>query len=603
MRFIYLTAKKYPGGTADHNYILNLAKAFFEELGANFKMIVCNTKKINGLPVINVIVPRFIKRTIFFFFWIPYYSLLKLKNDETIFFSNDQNLLAVLIFWKKNLGLSYKIVADWHLLTETWKDRYIARNANLSITTSNKLRKAIKSIVPFAVVQTVFGGVSIKEYHQLRDVKAYRERLGLPAEKFLIGYVGLFRTMGKEKGIKTMIDSLFNLGSNCVMVFVGGKNDEIEYYKQYATEKKVIDRCVFLPIQPFSKVVLFEQVMDILVIPYPDSPHFRKYGFPMKVYEYMASGVPIVYTKLDLLEEIVSDCAYGIEAGNSNELAKIIEYIQSNPDKVKSKVSLALEKVTSLDWIGKARSIISASAIIPGMLTIPNRALSYILFQRTEFSIYQSYPKLLRLVMNKRIPIYNMAIKLEALLLPGRTKRLFSLDMEKEIDTIGQYLPSGPKNILDIGCGVAGIDIMLNKHYTSKGIHPSFYLLDKTQVNPKVYYGFERQAAYYNSLEIAKELLVSNGVEKDLIHLQEVGEKKIFSDSKFDLVVSLISWGFHYPVSTYLDQVFDLLNVGGRLIIDVRKESDGEQLLESKFGSVEVIYEARKHRRILAIKK
>jgi SAM-dependent methyltransferase len=437
----------------------------------------------------------------------------------------------------------------------------------------------------------------------LRDVKVYRERLGLPAEKFLIGDVGLFRTMGKEKGIKVMIDSLVNLGHDCVMVFVGGKDEEIEYYKKYAMEKKVIERCLFLPIQPFSKVVLYEQVMDILVIPYPDSPHFRKYGFPMKIYEYMASGVPIVYTKLDLLEEIVSDCAFGVEADNPQELAKVLEQIKSNYGEAKSMASLALDKVSSLDWNNKAKSIITASAIIPGMLIIPNKALSYILFQRTEFSIYQSYPKLLRIVMNKRVPIYNMAIKLEALLLSNRTKRLFSLDMEKEIDTIKQYLPSEPKKILDIGCGVAGIDIMLNKYYSEKGVRPEFYLLDKSQVNSRVYYGFERQAAYYNSLDIAKELLVSNGVKRDLVHLQEVSESKIFPDSKFDLVVSLISWGFHYPVSTYLDQVYDLLNNGGRLIIDVRKESGGEKLLESKFGSIQVIFEARKHRRILAIKK
>lgn len=603
MNFIYLTAKKYPGGTADHNYILNLAEAFYEKLGNDFKMVVCNTDKVGELPVINIKVPGLIKRTGYFFFWIPYYALFKLRDDKTIFFSNDQNLLALLIFWRKIIGLSYNIVADWHLLTETWKDKYIARNADLSIATSNKLNKAVIDIAPLARVQTVFGGVSTKEYQKLRDVKSYRDRLGLPADKFLIGYVGLFRTMGKEKGIKIMIDSLSHLGDDCMMIFVGGKNDEIEYYKQYAMEKKVIDKCVFLPIQPFSKVVLYEQVMNILVIPYPDSPHFRRYGFPMKIYEYMASGVPIVYTKLDLLEEIVSDCAYGVEADNSLELSKVFKHIQSNYQEAKSIASLALDKVYNLDWENKAKSIVSASAIIPDMLIIPNKALSYILFQRTEFSIYQSYPKLLRIVMNRRLPIYNMAIKLEALLLSDRTKRLFSLDMQKEIDIIRQYLPSEPKKILDIGCGVAGIDIMLNKHYLEKSINPKFYLLDKTQVNSKVYYGFEKQAAYYNSLDIAKELLIFNGIVEDHVYLQEVSDKRIFPDSRFDLVISLISWGFHYPVSTYLDQVYDLLNVDGRLIIDVRKESDGEELLESKFGSIEVIYEARKHRRILAIKK
>lgn len=41
-----------------------------------------------------------------------------------------------------------------------------------------------------------------------------------------------------------------------------------------------------------------------------------------------------------------------------------------------------------------------------------------------------------------------------------------------------------------------------------------------------------------------------------------------------DLVISLVSWGFHFPVSTYLDQVHDLLREGGRLILDLRKRKD-----------------------------
>ncbi len=610
MKFIYLSAKKYPGSTADHHYILNLAKAFSLNLADSFRFVVCNSvvPELKGVSIINLTIPALLKRTIYFFFWLPVFiikeaSLDREKNNKLVFFSNDQNLLALLIFWKFVLGKKFDIVADWHLKTETWRDNFIARNADLSITTSNKLKNAIQKHAPFSRVKVVYGGVSLDKYNIDSDKQSLRQELNLPSDKFLIGYVGLFRSLHQEKGLVTMIDSLQYLSNDEIMVFVGGKSEEIEYYSKVAKEKGLSASCVFLPIQPFEKVVMYEKAMDVLSIPYPDQPHFRNYGFPMKVYEYLASGVPIVYTKLELVEEVLADCAYGIKPDDALAFAGAIKEIIRKPFEAKEKAKKGLEFVAKLDWKSKAEEIFKASGIISPMLNISNRALKYILFQRTEFSIYQSYPALLRMVMNKKFHIYNLAIKIESMLLPTRTKRLFSLDMEREYSIIKNYLIKGPRNILDIGCGVAGIDIMLNRHYVAENQKPNFYLLDKSEVNSKVYYGIEKHAAYYNSLGIAKELLEANGVEDKRIFMQEVDDKPFFPNDKFDLVISLISWGFHYPISTYLEQVYERLNVGGQLIVDVRKGTDGFSLLEAKFGSYQVIYEARKHQRLLITKK
>ena len=153
-------------------------------------------------------------------------------------------------------------------------------------------------------------------------------------------------------------------------------------------------------------------------------------------------------------------------------------------------------------------------------------------------------------------------------------------------------------DILDIGCGVAGIDVFLNEHY--KNNSPDFYLLDKTEIEKKVFYGLKDKAAFYNSLPVAKKLLIENGVKEEKIHTQEVGEdNKIKFGKKFDLVISLISWGFHYPVSTYLDQVYEMLNSGGTLIIDVRNVAGAEDLLINKFGNGKVIYERKKEKRFV----
>ncbi|MDP3958237.1 MAG: class I SAM-dependent methyltransferase [bacterium] len=234
------------------------------------------------------------------------------------------------------------------------------------------------------------------------------------------------------------------------------------------------------------------------------------------------------------------------------------------------------------------------------MMKIPDCAVPFILFQRTEYLVVQN-----NVFWNRfriRIPFltYNRYVSLEAFLFKNRTKHLFNEDIAKEYDRIKDYLPAHALRVLDIGCGVAGIDILLSRHYKDA---PHVYLLDKSRIEEEVYYGLEQKGAFYNSLEVAKKLLIENGVAENHIHVQEVGaENEIGYPGPFDLVISLISWGFHYPVSTYLDQAYELLVPGGTLIIDVRKGSDGRRLLEKKFGRLEMIYDAQKHERFVARK-
>ena len=69
------------------------------------------------------------------------------------------------------------------------------------------------------------------------------------------------------------------------------------------------------------------------------------------------------------------------------------------------------------------------------------------------------------------------------------------------------------------------------------------------------------------------------------------------------LMVSLISWGFHYPIATYLNLVVERLNEGGRLILDVRRESGGREARASPFAACDVICEDAKFERVLCQRK
>ncbi len=359
MKFVYLTSKTYPASTADHIYVLELAKGFHTALKDGFLLIVANNRgnDLQDLPVLNLQLPLNRFRTAYYFFWLPYFILR--GERDTVFFSNDPNLLSVLIFWKKVLRLRYRICSDWHMLFGDWRDRFIMRGSDALVTTSGKLKKAIvaASGVREGKVLVAYGGIDLGKYEST-DKNDARDKLRLPKDKKIVTYAGFFKTMGMEKGIRTMIASLPNLPDEVAMLFVGGKDSEILEYKAYAEMMSVADRCIFVGRKSQSELAVYEAASDILAIPYPDQPHFRDFGFPMKVYEYMASKRPIIYSDLDLVGEVITPYARRFAPDDATDFAHAVIDVLKQYASWEEKAAQAAEAVRDYSWENKARAIL-----------------------------------------------------------------------------------------------------------------------------------------------------------------------------------------------------------------------------------------------------
>ncbi len=141
-------------------------------------------------------------------------------------------------------------------------------------------------------------------------------------------------------------------------------------------------------------------------------------------------------------------------------------------------------------------------------------------------------------------------------------------EMRKEFEEIQPFLPDRCESALDIGCGVATFDMFLYQ-YCGCDIH----LLDKDQQDPKIHYGYEKEGSFYNSLSGAAANLVENGIPVTKVFTMD--PDKGLPPIRYDLVVSLLSWGYHYPVSMYVEYVVNQLNEGGVIILDIRKDTEG----------------------------
>ncbi len=246
------------------------------------------------------------------------------------------------------------------------------------------------------------------------------------------------------------------------------------------------------------------------------------------------------------------------------------------------------------------------------LIRVPREAVKYVIFQRTQYlffrrsnfiqKIIKYIPRRLAYAVESLFSNFNMMVSAEAFFTHKTVEKLLTSEIRSEYESMKKFLPSNAKSILDIGCGVAGIDVFLYRHYQNQS--PKIYLLDKTEMPAKVYYSFRPKGCYYNSLPLSRKLLELNNVPKGNIFTEEARDNVIDFNVKFDLVISLISWGFHYPVSTYLDRVFEILNRGGALILDIRKVegSNGLSEVKQKFGNCQIIYESSKNTRIVAIK-
>lgn len=175
-----------------------------------------------------------------------------------------------------------------------------------------------------------------------------------------------------------------------------------------------------------------------------------------------------------------------------------------------------------------------------------------------------------------------------------RTRKLsFEDEIKNEYIKIKPFLPREIASVLDIGCGIGGIDYYISKYHGS----PKLYMLDYSKVDDNIHYGLRTEASKYNSLKSTAEFLESNGINNFELCDAANGFPE---NNEYDLIISLLSCGYHYPIDTYLRGIVKSLSKTGALIIDIRIGSLDFQMLKTIFKTVIVICTENKARRIIA---
>ncbi len=149
--------------------------------------------------------------------------------------------------------------------------------------------------------------------------------LGNKHQEKVVIYAG---ALHEKYGVKKLIEAFMRVSADEARMWLFGSGELEREVRQY--EKKD-NRIKFFGVVPNQEVVEKEIKATLLVNPRPSSEEFTKYSFPSKNMEYMASGTPLLTTKLPGMPEEYHDYVYLFDDETVEGMAKTLERILSLP--------------------------------------------------------------------------------------------------------------------------------------------------------------------------------------------------------------------------------------------------------------------------------
>lgn len=178
--------------------------------------------------------------------------------------------------------------------------------------------------------------------------------------KKILLYTGSLKTSGQEKGIKDILKSFSILNdANIIFLAVGGSREDIEYYRNIASEFKVMEQIYFYERQVQGKLALFQKASDVLLMPFPKIARYEFFMTPLKMFEYLAARRPIIASDLPSVREILNEnnCLF-CRPGDPADLAKKIKQAL-NDSVLSAKLSQqAFLDVRQYSWDKRAKKIL-----------------------------------------------------------------------------------------------------------------------------------------------------------------------------------------------------------------------------------------------------
>lgn len=286
------------------------------------------------------------------FFGLSLRSYLK-KEKADIFYIRDFYLLPFISKFNK------KIVWEVHDLPRNKRKYVILWNSfyRIVVITNNLKQELIDLGVKPDKIIVAHDAVDLEPFEKLEaSQENLRRGLNLPLDKKIVMYSGHLYSW---KGAHVLALAAKDLDPKSLVVFVGGTDKDITRFKEeFGNEKNIM----IVGRVDFEQVPEYLMAADVLVLPNSGKERISShYTSPMKLFEYMASGRPIVASKLPSIEEVLNNTnAVLVDPDSPKSLAQGINSLvvdNALADKISNK---SLDNAKHYTWTNRAKTIIES---------------------------------------------------------------------------------------------------------------------------------------------------------------------------------------------------------------------------------------------------
>ncbi len=213
-------------------------------------------------------------------------------------------------------------------------ERCALRHATAVVTVCTSLTDGVKARAPQARVFQIEDPplVDPTRAPPEEDVQRLRQSLGLDARPVVL-YSGNFESY---QGVPLLVEAAAQM-PEAQFLFMGGEPSEIEAMRARARALGAADRCFFSGKRPPSELPLFLAVASLLA-----SPRSKGENTPFKIYTYLASGKPLVATRIPTHTQLLDDTLAFLVEPTAEGLATAIRQALADPTEAAARAARSL---------------------------------------------------------------------------------------------------------------------------------------------------------------------------------------------------------------------------------------------------------------------
>lgn len=176
-------------------------------------------------------------------------------------------------------------------------EQIILKNADRVVTINDKLRDyAIRMGAESSKVYVIKGGIDLKRYNYQLDGTRIREKYGIKKTDFLLFFMGWLYNFSGLKEVAVELSKIKDTMPNIRFLIVG-TGDAYKELKEISLKYNLGNQLILAGSQPYEMIPEYIAASDICLLPAYCNETMSDI-VPIKLYEYLAMGKPVITTRL-----------------------------------------------------------------------------------------------------------------------------------------------------------------------------------------------------------------------------------------------------------------------------------------------------------------